>query len=131
MATITINAIDVPNWQRADDIELRIYTLDPMVLENGAVLNGIGQVDENASRNDNHYKAFACTVDTGTKVLHVPSVTVPTTTDAISGAGGRLGAYLFTQAGVYLSRFGTFGSFQVPDNLDSPTTWGALQESQP
>ena len=126
MATITIAAVSVPNWELGSDVQLRIYALESFVSADGD-LNPAGVPSEDSSQNDNFYQAVACTLSGTT--LSIAGCTLESTTDSLDNPAAKYGAYFFTAEGQNLGAFAEFAAFALPAAPTS-TTWAAIAEAQ-
>jgi hypothetical protein len=126
MASITIAAAAIYNWQLGSDVQLRIYALESFYAADGFEV-AAGNPSEDADASSNFYGVVACTVS-GSQ-LNIPSFTLESTTDSPTNPSARYGAYFYTLEGQRIGPFGEFASFSLPSTPTS-TTWGAIEEAQ-
>ena len=120
--SVTIAATAVPNWQRDNDVVLRIYALASFVAADGTEIVG-GDTSMDSSSNSNWFQSLACTITNNQ--MHIPAVTLPSTTDSVDNPQAAYCALLFTTEGDLISPYGQFVRFVLPP-LPASTTWAAI-----
>jgi hypothetical protein len=122
MASVSIAATSIPNWQAGSDVVLRIYPLSSFQAADGTLLVQGNPSNDEASA-ANFYIPVACTLSGST--LSIASVTLKSTTDSVDNPTAKYGAFFYTNEGEQIAPFGQFASFALPASPTS-TTWDAL-----
>jgi hypothetical protein len=126
MASITIAAVTIQNWQLSNDVQLRIYPLQSFTAADSSLV-AAGVPSEDAAVNSNFFASVACTLS-GT-ALTISSCTLESTTDSVDNPSAQYGAFFFTTEGQRIGAFGEFSAFALPATPPS-TTWAAIALAQ-
>lgn len=120
MALVTIEANTIEDWRLAGAFELRVYSAQTWITEAGEIIPGteIG--------GDLAYKRVACTYNGTTKVLSIPSIVLPATTDSQNNRASR-----YSVAGIYDAAgekvFDLMSDFRVYHDWQPSISWGILR----
>jgi len=126
MASISIAAISIPNWELGSDVQLRIYPLQSFIAADDTI-EAAGIPSEDSSQSDNFFLPVACTLSGTT--LAIASCTLESTTDSLDNPSATYGAYFYTTEGQRIAAFGEFASFVLP-SAPTNTTWQAIAVAQ-
>jgi hypothetical protein len=115
---VTIAAFEVDNWQYGGAAAtLRLYYDTEFEDSTGQI------VMPGVAGSASFFQSVACTVNTSTKVLTVPSFTLPSTTDG-RPAGAKVRAVFFDSKGTRRDDY--FSDFDIPHTLGASVTVGQV-----
>jgi hypothetical protein len=126
MASVTVAAASIPNWELSPDVQLRIYPLQNFVAADNTI-ESAGVPSEDAVEAANNYVAVACTLLGST--LTIASCVLKSTTDSLDNPGALYGAFFYTTEGEKIGAFAQFATFALP-NSPASTTWAAIAQAQ-
>ncbi|MBA4184969.1 MAG: hypothetical protein H0X49_13325 [Acidobacteria bacterium] len=120
MALITLAAETIENWRLAGDFELRVYSQQTWITEAGETVPGTEENPEVA------YFRVACSYNQTAKVLTIPAITLPSTTDSRNNRRAR-----YSIAGIYDASdclvFAVLRDFRVFHDFINSIAWGDLR----
>jgi hypothetical protein len=125
MPLITIASVNVPNWQRDSDVELRAFADKSFAASDGTLIVK-GDPSEDQERSDNWFLRGTCSLAGST--LTVNSLELYSTTDS-DQPDARWQAWFFTAEGERIGPFGEFQRFALPET-PTATTWAAIAAAQ-